>query len=365
MITEGLNPYLENIDDPRSMRNQKHLFKTLIGTTLLSYMSGIESFSGIAEFVEAHLEALENYFEFPYGVPSHDTYQRLWDAIDPLQFYKAFEAFTKILVDMKEGLISIDGKTIRNSGSDKPLHIVSAWCASHQLTLAQEKVDVKSNEIKAIPNLLTLLDLTNRIITIDAMGTQRNICKQIIEQEGDYVIAIKGNQGALFEDVKACFQDDTSLDCFEENDKAHGRIESRVAYVTDDIQYLKDTHKWPGLRSIGMVASKTIRKQKESFETRFYISSLEANAEILNKTARSHWGIENKLHWRLDVVFNEDKACVRNDNAAENMNILRKWSLNILQKVKDKPDRSIKSLMRKNAMSFKHLLSCVKRIFHA
>jgi predicted transposase YbfD/YdcC len=187
-------------------------------------------------------------------------------------------------------------------------------------------------------------------------------------QGGDYVISLKGNQGTLHDDVITYFNDKKRLErslISEENDKGHGRIEQRVAYSLEDIQWLKDEHRWPGLRSIGMVTTIVQKRDKVSKDKRFYISSLAANARQLNQAARLHWGIENQLHWRLDVIFNEDGACIRNDNAAENIDILRKWALNVLQKAKEKPTQSIKSLMRKNAMSFKHLFRIVNKIFHA
>jgi len=363
-----ISTHFSEVDDPRSSRNQLHNFITLIGTTFCALLSGIDSFSGIQDFVESHFKELGKYFAFPNGVPSHDTYQRLWDNISPEQFYKSFQKFTESLKVMASDIVSIDGKTIRNSGKEKPFHIVSAWCKSNQLVLGQEKVDSKSNEVSAIPKLLELLDIKDCIVTIDAMGAQRNICKQIIEKQGDYFIALKGNQGNLHKDVIEYFEDPELLNtCLvnEDNDKGHGRIEQRIAYVTDQIDWLQDIHKWPGLKSIGMVRSKVIRKGKETNETRYYISSLAANARRTNEVARSHWEIENKLHWKLDVVFNEDKACFRNDNATQNMDILRKWALNILHKAKTKPDQSIKSVMRKNLMSVKHLVSSVKKIFHA
>lgn len=360
--------YFEKIDDPRSVRNQKHPLITLIGTTLLASLAGIDSFSGFADFTEAHLEQLQEYFDFPSGPPSHDTYQRLWDGISPTQFYNSFQLFTASLAKLTPTFINLDGKTIRHSGDEKALHIVSAWCHANQLTLAQEKIDNKSNEITALPKLIKLLDLQGSIVTIDAMGAQRKICEQILEQDGDYVISLKGNQGTLHQDVAAYFDDPTVLSeslCFEENDKGHGRLEQRIAYSFDNIEFLQKKHDWPGLKSIGLVNSVVEKKGKIYEEQRFYISSLDANAKLLNQAARAHWGIENQLHWRLDVVFNEDGACIRNDNAAENVDILRKWALNGLQKCKQKPDQSIKSLMRKNSMSFKHLLENVKKIFHA
>ena len=357
--------YFNEVDDPRSLRNQRHPFVTLIGTSFMSVLSGIDSFSGMQDFVEIHFDELSKYFEFPAGVPSHDTYQRFWDGILPSQFEKTFYEFTKTLEKVTGKVINLDGKTIRNSGHEKSLHIVSAWCQANQLVLAQEKVDTKSNEITAIPKILDLLDLKDRIITIDAMGAQREICSKITRQEGDYVIALKGNQGNLYEDVKLYLQDPTNHQMINENnDKGHGRIEQRIAVVTHDIHWLAE-HTWPGLKSIGRIESRVLKKGKETTQLRYYISSLALDAEELNDVARKHWSIENQLHWRLDVVLNADKSCIRNDNAAENIDTMRKWALNVLGKVKTKPDQSIKSIMRKNSMSIKHLISSVKKIFHA
>ncbi len=366
-MKEEIQKYFAQVEDPRSVRNQKHPFVTLVGTTLLGCLGGQDSFSGIADFVQSHLESLMTYFEFPHGVPSHDTYQRLWDALDPIQFSGAFHVFTQTLAPLTAGVISIDGKTIRHSGKGHPFQMVSAFCEANQLVLAHQKVEPHSNEITAIPKLLGLLELTNRIVTIDAIGAQTSICQQILDQQGDYLIALKNNQRTLREEVQTYFQDpELQAAClrFEQNDKGHGRLETRTAFATDEVAFLSD-HAWPGLRSIGMVVSSVTRGEKQTKETRYYLSSLSADAERLNLTARAHWGIENKLHWRLDVVFNEDKGCIRNENASENMDIIRKWVLNILHTAKTKPEQSLKSLMRKNAMSFSHLLETVKKVFHA
>ncbi|HHX3463921.1 TPA: ISAs1 family transposase [Legionella pneumophila] len=283
-------------------------------------------------------------------------------------FYKSFLLFTESLSKLTQTFINLDGKTIRHSGDEKALHIVSAWCHANQLVLAQEKVDSKSNKITALPKLIELLDLQGRIVTIDAMGAQRDICSHIIAQGGDYVISLKGNQGTLHQDAAEYFSNPkllTRCDSSEENDKGHGRLEQRIAYSTEDIEWLQKEHPWPGLKSIGVVNAYVEKNGKQYEEQRFYITSLSSNARLLNSAARAHWGIENRLHWRLDVVFNEDGACIRNDNVAENIDILRKWALNALQKGRQKPDQSIKSLMRKNSMSFNHLLNNVKKIFHA
>jgi predicted transposase YbfD/YdcC len=365
-MKERLTLYFATIEDPRSYRNQLHPLITLIGTSFLASLSGIDSFSGIQDFCEMHMDELVKHFDFPNGLPSHDTYQRLWDSICPTQFTKCFKEFVDSLKKVSSEIISIDGKTIRNSGKEKPLHIVSAWCKNNKMVFGQEKVESKSNEIKAIPKLLELLDLKDKIITIDAMGCQRDICSQIIERQGDYVICLKGNQGNLHKDVSLYLSDRSNHEMINENhDKGHGRIESRVASVSSNIDWLQNIHNWPGLKSIGQVNSKVWKKGKETTETRYYISSLELTASRLNEIARSHWSIENQLHWILDVSFNEDKACIRNENASENMNILRKWSLSVLVKIKQKKEQSIKSLMRKNSMSFNHLVDSVNKILHA
>jgi hypothetical protein len=358
--------YFVNLDDPRSLRNQRHPLITLIGTSLLAALSGIDSFSGIQDFVEMHMDDLSNYFDFPHGLPSHDTYQRLWDNISPTQFQEGFAEFIESLEKVVSDVLSIDGKTIRNSGKEKAIHIVSAWCHNNQMVFGQTKVDSKSNEIAAIPEVLKMLDLENKVITIDAMGAQRTICSQIVEGGGDYVISLKGNQGTRHEDVKMHLEDPQNyLLTNESNDKGHGRIEQRIASVSHDIEWLNESHKWPGLKAVGKINATVMKKGKKIKETRYYIASMALDAARLNEIARKHWAIENQLHWSLDVVFNEDKACIRNDNAAENMDILRKWAMAILVKTKTKPEQSIKSLMRKNSMSFSHLTASVKKILHA
>ncbi|WP_075260882.1 ISAs1 family transposase [Holospora obtusa] len=317
------------------------------------------------DFVEMHREALKKYFDFPSGVPSHDTYQRLWDNLCSNQFRECFGAFVESLQKITSDIMNIDEKTIRNSSSNKPLHRVSAWCYKNKMVFAQENVNEKSNEIKAIPKLLKLLDLENKIITINAMGAQRDMCQKIVERKGDYGISLKGNQGTLFEDVKLFLSELNNHEFINENnDKGHGRIEQRVAVVSHHTKWLNDIHQWPGLKSIGRITSTVLRKGKESKDTQYYISSKLLSAFELNEIARQHWEIENQLHWVLDVVFNEDKACIRNDCAAKNLDILRKWALTILHKSKDKPENSIKSIMRKNSMYFKHLIHCVNTILH-
>jgi predicted transposase YbfD/YdcC len=217
------------------------------------------------DFVEMHFEELSEHFDLKGGVPSHDTYQRLWETISPIQFRESFEEFVESLQKVSSEVISIDGKTIKNSGKEKPLHIVSAWCHNNDMVFAQEKVHAKSNEITAIPEVLKKLDLKGKTITIDAMGAQRNICEQIVSGGGDYVIALKGNQKSLYEDVKLFMQDSRNHKFTNENnDKGHGRIELRTAIVSHDVDLLQEIHNWPELRATAKVVSKVLRKSKET-----------------------------------------------------------------------------------------------------
>jgi hypothetical protein len=359
-----------SVTDSRSLRNQKYALETILGIAIIGGIAGIDSFSGLADFAESHRRDLQKYFDLPDKTPSHDTFQRVLDAISTQEFYACFHEFTQTISrKFSDTIISIDGKTIRNSGAggEQSLHLVNAWSEANSLVLAAVKVDKKSNEITAIPKILSLFDVAGKIITIDAMGAQRQICSQITASGGDYVIALKGNQGTLHADAKLFLDDhfvEKDLLKHTENDKGHGRLEARSSFVTDDIDFLRG-HDWPGLKSIGKVVANVIRKGEKSTETRYYISSLPADARRFGEIARAHWGIENKLHWRLDVVANEDAACITNENAAENMSLIRKWALNILHQAIDKKGRSLKSLQRKAAMSFDFLASIVNKYFHA
>jgi predicted transposase YbfD/YdcC len=357
-MLKPIRQYIEKIEDPRCGNAQYHPLETIIGIALLSALAGIDSFVGMEDFAEAHQEILGKALDFSRGVPSHDTIGRVFSSLDPKAFAACFQQFTADLATKIEGVVAIDGKTIRKSGAS-PVHLVSAWASENRLTLAQVKVADKSNEITAIPELLALLSLEKTVVTIDAMGCQRDIAEQIALQKADYVLAIKGNQKTLFEDIKDYFKD-TAL-CPKspvmEWDKGHGRIESRTCYATDDIGWLQDRHNWPHLKSIAMIVSTREQKGKPTTtETRFFLSSLPADPAAIAAAVRQHWGIENTLHWSLDVVLNEDNSCVRNKNAPENLALIRKWALNILQQ--KRPNTiSIKRLMRKALMKPQFLLT--------
>lgn len=267
-------------------------------------------------------------------------------------------------------LLLLMAKPFVGSG-DTPLHIVHAWCSNNGLVLAQQKTAEKSNEITAIPQLLDLLNLSEVTITLDAMGCQRHICQKIIDQKADYMICVKGNQKTLHKDIKDYFEDKVLLKSAlktHDYDKGHGRIEERIAYCTNDIGWLKN-HRWPGLKSIGMITRNTCivknGAEKMHSETRFFISSERADPRRLNEVVRKHWEVENSLHWVLDVTYNEDKSCISDDAAAENMSIIRKWALNMLNKVPRKETTSIKSLHRKCTMNKEFLLDTIHYIFDA
>jgi predicted transposase YbfD/YdcC len=328
-------------------------------------LAGMSSWTGFQDYGEAHEETLRAFIDLPHGIPSHDTIARVIGALDVAAFAQCFEAFAQALAERAKGVIAIDGKTMRGSfDATKALsarHVVSAWAEGCKVVLAQIRVDDKSNEITAIPELLNLLDLEGQIVTLDAMGCQRDICRQICEKGGDYVIALKGNQGTLFEDVKLFFETPalTVAHEWQEWDKGHGRIEHRHCRAVDAIAWLHP-HQWPGLCSIAVVhATRETRKGIET-ETRYYLSSLPAHAERIAKAARAHWGIENSLHWVLDVTFNEDHSRIRNDNAPEILSMLRKWGLNIINQ--HKGTLSIKRMTNKIAMSPKFLLHILQKI---
>ena len=357
-MLKPIRQYIENIKDPRRGNAQYHPLETIIGIVLLSALAGIDNFVWMEDFAEAHQETLGKVLDFSHGVPSHDTIGRVLSSLDPKEFADCFEQFTADLVDKVQGVIAIDGKTIRKSGAS-PVHLVSAWSAENRLALAQVKVADKSNEITAIPEVLRLLNLEKTVVTIDAMGCQRDIAKKIIEKKADYVLAIKGNQKTLFEDIKDYFSDAAlrPKSPVIEWDKGHGRIESRTCYATDDIGWLQERHHWPDLKSIVMIVSTREQKgQPATTETRFFLSSLLPDPTTIANAVRQHWGIENTLHWSLDVVFNEDNACVRNRNAPENLSLIRKWALNILQQQCPK-NMSIRRLMRKALMKPEFLLT--------
>jgi predicted transposase YbfD/YdcC len=329
--------YFETLTDPRQPWKVDYNLLEIVMMTICAVISGCEYWEDIVGFCRVK----EGWFrerlgiELKNGIASHDTFQRIFQVINPQELEHSFLSWVKSVAERTKGeIISIDGKTVCGSrdAKTKAIHLVGAWANANQLLLGQVKTDEKSNEITAIPSLLDLLELKGCIVTIDAMGCQKDIAKKIIKAEADYVFGLKGNQETLHEDVQLYFQDGIeSLSKTKTFEKGHGRIETREYYLETDIAWLSQKPHWSGLGSIGMVISKVWEKGVFREERRYYISSL-TDVEAFAKAVRAHWGIENSLHWCLDVVFREDYCRTRKDNSAENFAVIRRIALNILKK---------------------------------
>jgi predicted transposase YbfD/YdcC len=328
----------EGLDDPRSGNAALHDFHTLLIIALCAVLCGGQGAVDMALFAKAKEPFLREFLDLKNGPPSHDTFSRLFRRLDPDQFRVAFQRFMAEFSHACEGVIAIDGKVLRRSfdtaSGKSALHMVSAWGCEQRMVLGQIATDVKSNEITAVPKLLKLLSLTNTIVTVDALNCQRAIASQIIGQGGDYALALKGNQPTLYADV-TLFLDDPAReagDIATTVDADNGRIETRAATVTSDIAWLQRDHKWPGLACIGKVTRTRETRKGTSVETAYYLLSKKLTAARFNEVVRSHWGIENRLHWRLDVIMNEDQDRNRMDNSPYNHAILRHMALNVIQK---------------------------------
>ena len=289
----------------------------------------------------------QHYLDLPNGIPSHDTFGRVFARLDAEQFENCFIDWVRAVSDVVEGqIVAIDGKTIRRSHDrfigKSAIHMVNAWASANRLILGQTKVDERSNEITAIPELLRVLDVSGCIVTIDAMGCQKDVATTIISQNADYVLALKRNQPELYQDVKDTFEQarrdgfaNLKHDFYQTVDKGHGRIETRRCWAISDsahINYVNDRQQWSNLTSLVMVESERLVEGQTSVKTRYYISSLPNRAEVLLGAVRGHWGIENSVHWVLDVTFGEDNSRVRKGNASENLSILRRFALNLLKR---------------------------------
>ena len=343
----GWGEHFGNLDDPRRKQGQRHQLLDIIAMTICAVIGGAEGWNDVELFAKSKYEWLRRFLELPNGVPCSDTFSRVFARIDPDQFRDCFMDWVRSVNRLTQGqVIALDGKTLRrshdrNSGKEA-IHLVSAWASGNSLVLGQTKVDGKSNEITAIPQLLKMLDVSGCIVTIDAMGCQKKIAQQILSGEADYVLAVKENQGRLLEDVKDLFScgrrtgyEGMNHDFFQTVDKGHGRIETRRCWTIDDpeqLSWLETRLDWPGLRSIGMVESKRRIGERESLESRYYISSLDSDAKRLLQATWSHWGIENRVHWVLDLSFREDESRVRAGHSAENLAIVRHMALNLLRK---------------------------------
>ena len=323
-----------DLEDPRTGNAKRHELLEILLIGLCTVLCGGETCTDMVRFGRAKHTFLEEVLTLRHGIPSHDTFSRVFRLLDPAQFQACFLTFMRRFAEGCQGVVALDGKTLRRSfdraSYASPLHLVSAWAVEQRLVLAQRAVEDKSNEITAVPQILKMLCLQGVVVTADALNCQREIAAQVIEQGGDYVLALKANQGTLFADVQL-FVDDpkTSLARAESVDGDHGRIEVRQAALSPDIAWLQAHHAWPGLRAIGKVTAARETPAKTSIETRYFLMSQILTPERFLAIVRAHWGIENGLHWVLDVTMNEDQMRNRKDNGPENLALLRRLALNL------------------------------------
>ncbi len=345
VLASSLLNHCENLEDPRDHRARRHELRNVIFIALSAVTGGADSWTDVEMFGKSKREWFESLLDLPNGIPSHDTFGRVFSMLNPEKFQECFSEWMATISEMTKGdVVAIDGKTLRRSGDADipPIHMVSAWAKSNKMILGQLKVDERSNEITAIPKLLDMLDVSESTVTIDAIGCQKEVAEKIIEQKADYVLALKKNQPSLYDDVVEIFDDEreTKIDGRSPNfvetvDKGHGRIETRRCRTVNDpdhIAYLNDAGEWSKLASVAMVESERLTGGERSIETRYFISSLSGDAESMLECVRAHWGIENSVHWVLDVTFGEDYCLVRKGNAAQNFSTMRRMALNMLKR---------------------------------
>lgn len=338
MTDTPFNKHLDCIQDPRHHNIRHNLYDMLL-IALCAVVSGADSWTQVAEFGRSKCAWFNEFLELPNGIPSHDTFGRLFARIDPTGFQTFFARWIQDLGESLTGkTVAIDGKTLRGSqdriNAKSPAHMISAWASEIRLVLGQIKTEAKSNEITAIPELIKTLALQGAIITIDAMGCQKKITQTIIDEKADYVIQVKDNQKRLHEDIALFFQNTqtATFDTFETIDGDHGRIETRQYAATSDIDWLPGKHLWAGIKTIVRVVRHREVNEKSSVENAYFISSLDNHTPAIAKAIREHWGIENGLHWCLDIAFREDHCRVRKDHAPENFGIIRHMALNLLKR---------------------------------
>ena len=338
--------HFEKLSDPRVDRTKDHKLIDILVIALCAMICGADNFVAMETYGKSKYEWLKQFLELKNGIPSYDTFARVFARIDPNEFEQCFRDWISSITELMPGeVINIDGKTLKHSTHNglgkKAIHLVNAWASEQRLVLAQHKVHERTNEITAIPHLIKVLELNGCLVTIDAMGTQTDIAQLLHSKGADYCLALKGNQRGLFQEVKELFDNAQQTEwigiehSFHRTvEKGHGRIETRRYWTFSAELLSKNTDKWSGLQSIGIVESVRRMGDKTTTAIRYYLNSFASDANRLAIAVRSHWGIENNLHWVLDVAFNEDDCPVHKDNAPENLARLRQIALNLLSKEK-------------------------------
>lgn len=372
----SLAAVFSQLEDPRVSDNQRHRLGDILVIAFCTVLCGREEFTAMAGFGLAKEAWLRGFLELPFGIPSHDTFRTVLSALDARQLAQALITWTAGVREKlgRPEIVAIDGKSARRSvakGARAALHLVNAWAVDNGLCLGQEQTSEKSNEITAVPLLLRQLELAGCIVTVDALNTQKTIAREIQEADAEYVLALKGNHPLLHQEVSEFLLDakargfaGTPHDFFEEADKGHGRLEVRRHWITARINWLNPRAEWEGLRCVGLVERERHTPAGVSLERAFYLCSIPPDARLFARAVRGHWGVENSLHWRLDVLFQEDQSRARTRFAAANLSALRKLALNTA-----KTDQSVKDSMRgklfRAAVSDEFRLQLLRVHFHA
>jgi predicted transposase YbfD/YdcC len=344
MTPTTISKVFSSLEDPRMDRAKHHPLINIITISICAIIAGCDDFQSISEYGKSKINWFAQFLDLKHGIPSRDTFNDVLNRLNPHEFSQAFTQWVCSLGDLKDDIVALDGKVMRGTldkaNGNCAIHIVSAWSVKNNMCFGQVKVSDKSNEITAIPKLLALLDIEGATITTDAMGTQYKIADKIVEKKGDYVLALKGNQGEFHDDIKLFLNSQIKSsftgiehDSFESVNGDHGRIETRKIWCTSDVSWLIDRHpRWKSLQGIIVIESTREVAGKETYERRYYVTSHQnKTAEFIAHSIRSHWHVENKLHWQLDVSFNEDYNRLRSGHAAENFAIMNKIALNLLK----------------------------------
>lgn len=365
--------FFSSLEDPRLDRCKAHALTDIVFLTLCAVLAGCESWDDIADFGAVKIEWLRKFVQLPNGIPSHDTLNRVFALLDPDALQKCFLDWVREVAELTSGsVVAIDGKRMNNAGVNGKkaiVHMVHAWNCANHLLLGQVKTEAKTNEIKAIPTLLDVLSIQGCIVTIDAMGCQRQIAAKIKSKEADYVLTVKGNQSLLERDLERAFLNAPASDFslpdryWEKTECGHGRVEYRCCRVLPVGDYVVEREQWAGLKTLVQTQSRVTDKKtgKESAEVRYFISSLEPDASQIANAVRAHWSVENNLHWCLDVIFNEDGSTKQAGNAAQNFGLIVRMALALLKKEKTSK-RSLKGKRLRAAFDDHYLLKILDNL---